>query len=34
MTVTWEQFYLTDSTGHLHFILKGDGSGRWDYGAG
>jgi hypothetical protein len=34
MTVTWEQFYMTDSSWHLHFILKGDGSGSWVYGAG
>jgi hypothetical protein len=34
MAVTWEQFYMTDSTWHLHFTLKGDGSGRWVYGGG
>lgn len=34
MTVTWEQFYLTDSSWGLHFILKGDGSGSWAYGGG
>lgn len=34
MTVSWEQFYMTDSEWHLHFTIKGDGSGNWVYGGG
>lgn len=34
MNVTWEQFYMTDSSWNLHFTLKGDGSGNWVYGGG
>jgi hypothetical protein len=32
MTVTWEQFFMTDSTWHLHFTLKGNGDGTMTYG--